>query len=536
MRRPGPQTIAMLALACTLLAPLPGDRLQASPADEAHASAVRQLQQDGFAGLDRALVAFEDLVRREPAFLRAYLSAADAYVLKYEFAETKHRPWLEAARSHLDVAIARAPDLAPAYFKRAVVRLNLGAGAEAVADLEKAMDLVPTYLDPRILYLQQLLSVKKTGEARQFAQASARLFPGDPVPLRYMGDAFYRAGAYAEAVELYQGVVQLVPQAPHTYLGLGKAHQRQGQHARAVDAFAKALAQNPALSEAHFDLANSLAALGRVPEAADHLGLYLKQAPDDVGALNNLAVLYEQGGRAPEARATWLKVRSLATDGTYRERAEQHLQRLSSAGAGAGGTGADRVSALIRAEKQAATDEPAAGEPPPPDYSVYTRYGQARQERLLSESKAAEAEMQATIAERQAAAQEAQGRRARKQELQAQAAKWQEELDKQASASAQAAQAWEQEHSFGAYAKRFLGMVIQTSVGAFTGGLLGTVSMNLANQAVKTLFPDASSSRAQQALAAGTTSAITGTAGSLGQAATSAATGLTQSPGAAPRY
>jgi len=41
-----------------------------------------------------------------------------------------------------------------------------------------------------------------------------------------------------------------------------------------------------------------------------------------------------------------------------------------------------------------------------------------------------------------------------------------------------AAHVREREHSVGAHAMRFLGLVIQTSVGAFTGGLLGTVATN----------------------------------------------------------
>lgn len=179
---------------------------------------------------------------------------------------------------------------------------------------------------------------------------------------------------------------------------------------------------------------------------------------------------------------------------------------------------ADRLTALMQAERQTARIAPsgqAAGIPL--EYSVYQNYRQSRTARIQEDDKMIEAEKQAVIAERQAAAQSQQRRRERDQQLQAQATAWQAELDKQAKASSSAALQWEQEHSFGAYAKRFLGMVVQTSVGAFTGGFLGTLSTNLANKAVSNLFPDASANIYTQATAAGTSSAISQTGTTVGQ-------------------
>jgi hypothetical protein len=186
----------------------------------------------------------------------------------------------------------------------------------------------------------------------------------------------------------------------------------------------------------------------------------------------------------------------------------------------------DRIGELKQAEKRMDKGTPKpAGDKMSSEYSVYKNYQQLRQERMSNENKVAEADMQAVIAERQAVAQDLQRKRERERELQAQAMKWQEQLDKQASASAQAAAQWEAEHSFGAYARKFLGTVIQTAVGSFTGGFLGTLSTNFANSAVKKLFPNVDTSTLSQAAAAGTSSAITSTAGSVGQTTTSAVTG-----------
>lgn len=206
----------------------------------------------------------------------------------------------------------------------------------------------------------------------------------------------------------------------------------------------------------------------------------------------------------------------------------------------------DRMSALIEAEKQTSRNAPPGSSQVPADYSMQRNYQQSRQARTQGEEKEIEAERQIVLAERAAAAQNLQRKREREQQLQAQSAKWQDELDRQAKVSAQAAAQWEEEHSFGAYAKKFLGVVVQTSVGAFTGAFLGTVATNLADKAVKKLFPGASTgaSATSQAAAAGTSAAITSTTTAAGQAAVSGITGQGQSQpqsqtttqGAAPSY
>lgn len=177
-----------------------------------------------------------------------------------------------------------------------------------------------------------------------------------------------------------------------------------------------------------------------------------------------------------------------------------------------------RLGALMEAEQHTAKASPPASEKIPLEYNIHKKYQQERQARLQEEEKGIEADKQIILAERQVVVQEEQGKREREQQLQAQAGRWQEELDKQAKVSSQAALQWEKEHSFGAYATRFLGMVVQTSVGAFTGGILGTLGTNLANQAVSKLFPDASTNMVNQSMAAGTSSAITSSAMGIGQA------------------
>jgi len=289
----------------------------AQSVEEVYGRAVQQLNREGFAGIDAALQVFEGLIQKDPDFVRGYVSAADAYLLKYEFTERKDRQWLARALAYLETA----------------------AGIE---DLRKSMDLAPQYLDARLLYLQHLLSVKNQVEARKFVDASVVNYPGDPAPLRYLADVVFAGGDNEKAVELYQEVVRLVPNAPNTYLAMGKAHLNLKQYPEAIASFQKALEQSPDLFEAHFSMAVAYGETGKFDEAVTQLEAYLRKTPGDASALNNLALLYEQTGDVTKARLNWLKLKDVAPDKAYRERAEQHLQNLSSQSEKQGGAPAQR--------------------------------------------------------------------------------------------------------------------------------------------------------------------------------------------------
>ncbi|MBI4827952.1 MAG: hypothetical protein HY804_03960 [Nitrospinae bacterium] len=177
-----------------------------------------------------------------------------------------------------------------------------------------------------------------------------------------------------------------------------------------------------------------------------------------------------------------------------------------------------RLDALMEAERKTAARAPL----PPPQavetqFDLYQQYRAEHDKKAAQEEQAAEADMRAVSAERKSAEVEQAQRRQRDQALQQQAMKWQAELDKQASHTARAAAQWEEQHSFGAYAKRFLAAVLQTTIGSFTTAFLTPITTDLANRAVQQMFPDAATGglaaqagAAGQAVSQGAADAVTG--------------------------
>ena len=303
--------------------------LWARTSSEQYALAVAQLRKDGFKGIDRALEQFEALIRDDPAFTEAYVGAADALLVKYEFSKKRSIDWMHRARKYLDIALARQPRQETFYFKRALVLLNLGALSRAEDDLEKAVALNPAFLKAQVLYLQVLLSSGREREARRMADKWLAGYGDDPAPRKYFGDVFFQARAYADALVFYKQVIRRVERAPHTLAAMGKAYQATGRCTDAIAAFRLALKQDPKLYPVHFGLGTCLAQQEDLEGAIDQYQRYLARAPGDAAALNNLALLYERTGRKARAQVTWMKLKRETQEDVYRQRAERHLYRLA---------------------------------------------------------------------------------------------------------------------------------------------------------------------------------------------------------------
>jgi len=297
-----------------------------------YTQAVQQLRNDGYPGIDKALARFEDIIRRDPAFTPAYVAAADALLVKYEFSKKKSGKWMRRAQNYLNTAIDRQPRAEQYYFKRALVRLNLKKAAGAESDLKRAIALRHDFLKAQVLYLQYLLSVRRKTDARRLAERWVGQYGRNPAPRKYFGDLFFQAGDYRQALGYYSQVVEQVKKAPNTYDAMGRAYCRLGKRKKAVQAFKKALAQDPKRYQTHFALGACLSENGDLKGAIDHFRRYLKQAPGDAAALNNLALLYERTAQNTQARLAWMQLKSQTHEKVYQQRAEAHLYRLAYGG------------------------------------------------------------------------------------------------------------------------------------------------------------------------------------------------------------
>ncbi len=94
-----------------------------------------------------------------------------------------------------------------------------------------------------------------------------------------LGNALYALGRAADAAASYLRAVGREPGYVEAWNNLGNALIDTGRAAEAIDAYRRALALDPHYADAHSNLAEVLARLGRTAEARRHRQAYLREAP-----------------------------------------------------------------------------------------------------------------------------------------------------------------------------------------------------------------------------------------------------------------
>jgi tetratricopeptide (TPR) repeat protein len=303
-------------------------KLSAQNTQDTYIETLQFLQKEGFNGIDSALVRFESIIEKDPDFTKAYLSAAEAYLLKFEFSKFKHTEWITRSIQYLNKVIEKKENLPRAYFKRSIAFLNLEKSDLAEADLIKAIEIKPAHLDAHLFYLQLLLSSKREKEANRLADIWITNYPKDSKPSKYFGDIFFKEHAYRDALRFYQKAVQRSPDDPDIHYAMGKAYQHLNITDSAITAFNATLTLDSKIQDARFSLALCLSQANRTIEAIEQFEINLKTFPKDAATWNNLALLYEHNGHLTKAKLAWLKVKEHSKDELHRTRAEDHLYRL----------------------------------------------------------------------------------------------------------------------------------------------------------------------------------------------------------------
>jgi len=180
----------------------------------------------------------------------------------------------DAARTEYEKAVSLDPKMAPAYQNLGLTLLASDPAA-AVASLQKAVELSPEEVRPRL----------------------------------FLGKALERSGKIEPAIEQYRAAEKLAPEDLDVRLSLGWALLNESRIGDAQAEFRAALgmhADEARAAQAHLGLARAL--LGeneseKLPEAAAELAAYLQARPGDAAARLDRASLLERLGKYDDALA-----------------------------------------------------------------------------------------------------------------------------------------------------------------------------------------------------------------------------------------
>jgi serine/threonine protein kinase/tetratricopeptide (TPR) repeat protein len=297
----------------------------------------------GRANLDRrdvagsvqaALKDFEDAVAADPKFAMAYAGLSEAQWAMY--VQTNDNSWAGRAVDSSATAVKLEPDRPAVRYSAAMTMFRGGRYEQARQELERAIELQPTFEDATRLLGRVLMRLGRIDEGRaQFNKALA-IRPNSSLLHSEMGLALYNASRYKEALEAFERGIAIAPNnsvtltqagvassamgdqakalayyerataiqpRPETFSSMGTIYYGQGEYQKAVNAYEAALLIRPLGSITHRNLGDAYMRLGRKDEAMRAYRQAVTRAeaevavsPTDARALARLAVYQAKAG------------------------------------------------------------------------------------------------------------------------------------------------------------------------------------------------------------------------------------------------
>ena len=224
----------------------------------------------------------------------------------------QHR-YLEAA-THLEQAIALAPERAKYHFYLGEVRRATGDFADALAAFKRTLELTPDHLEARYYHSDLLVRSQQLSQARTgFADLLAR----DPDHVQGglgLGGLLIRLGEPAAAIPVLKRVATAAPHNPAPHYLLAQAYAKCDRPDDARNAQGRF--QLLSAAERHLNQGNIYIRQGAWNKAIDSLKRALASDTTSVDIRLRLATVYAQQKRFAEARAVLAQVLTRHPDGS----------------------------------------------------------------------------------------------------------------------------------------------------------------------------------------------------------------------------
>ena len=251
----------------------------------------------------RALIAFQDSLRRDPAYVPALLEYAAALKSAGQPAQAAAiakratvsapadpRAWNALGQAQLDLADFRA---ALASFKQAlaldsempeahngsgIALAQMGNSAAGEAEFREAVRVLPNYGEAHGNLANLLAWRQDFREAGYEFEQAVRLGPSDAAARLNYGAMLNSLRQFIEAQVQIEAALRLNPNLAEAHDLLGTLLERKGEADAAFQEYSEAVRLRPDLSHAQLDLGGVLANRGDKVAAAEHLRLASKSS------------------------------------------------------------------------------------------------------------------------------------------------------------------------------------------------------------------------------------------------------------------
>lgn len=193
-----------------------------------------------------------------------------------------------------DVVDASVPAEAREEFSRGRAALAKKEQLEAIAHLQKAINLYPGFFDANLLLATAFVDLREWSKAEAVLRRAIELKPESAPAIISLGEVYWRQKRLQESEETLLAGLKLDDKSWHGHFTLARLYWEMGDIKKAGPPLGKTLQLKPDFAEAHLLAGNVLLKVGQQQRALLEYEEYLKLAP--------------KGEFAPQARELVLKL------------------------------------------------------------------------------------------------------------------------------------------------------------------------------------------------------------------------------------
>jgi tetratricopeptide (TPR) repeat protein len=259
--------------------------------------------------LQNAIALFDQAIKVDPQFALAYAGLADADRRMWD--QTHDGTWTQKALSAGRQAQGLNDNLPEVHFSLGSIYTDIGRTAEAIAELQRALQLAPNSDE----VLRRLgTAYLKAGRQPEAIDAYTKAIAINPYlwsNYNSLGSACFEVGENDRALAAFQRITELEPRRAEGWEGVGAVYFRLGRWSESISRFQKAIELQP---KANFysNLGTAYYFLGRFDQAAATFEKATSMVADDVDIRLNLADAYRWSGQSAKAAAAYNQAISLA--------------------------------------------------------------------------------------------------------------------------------------------------------------------------------------------------------------------------------
>jgi TolB-like protein/DNA-binding winged helix-turn-helix (wHTH) protein/Flp pilus assembly protein TadD len=259
------------------------------------------------AGLEKAIVLFQQAITREPNYALAYSGLADSYVLLGSRSFLPPKEAFSRAKTEAIKALALDNTLAEAHAAPAFAGLYYDwEWADTEREFRRAIELNSNYTNAHHWYSHFLIAMGRFEESLAESRKCIELNPLDPGMKVHLGEHYRYARQYDRAIPQLLNAIEMDPSRYRAHDELGRAYEQKGMHVEAVAEFERGVATSQEGSATLASLGAGYAAAGRRNEALGIVRRLKLESRDEYVPAYGLAEIYAVLGNKEEAFA-WLE-------------------------------------------------------------------------------------------------------------------------------------------------------------------------------------------------------------------------------------